>query len=244
MKRIIIVRLSILAAVAALTLTAPVSAQDLSEADVKKLVLETILENPEIVMQAIDILRAKEDQDKEGAQEQAYLDNEELLKNDPNAPVLGNPDGDVTIVEFFDYNCGYCKRAMVAMQAVLKTDKNLRVVYREFPILSEGSIFAARAALASRAQGRYEEFHWALMSAQTADETSVMKIAEQIGLDVAKLRVDMDAPEVAEHIQTSRDLANAMQFTGTPSFIIGDEIVGGYIPQDVMEEVIADARKG
>lgn len=237
-------RLSILAAVVALTLTTPVSAQDLSEADVKKLVLETILENPEIVMQAINILRAKEDQDKEGAQQQAYLDNEELLKNDPNAPVLGNPDGDVTIVEFFDYNCGYCKRAMVAMQAVLKTDKNLRVVYREFPILSEGSIFAARAALASRAQGRYEEFHWALMSAQTADETSVMKIAEQIGLDVAKLRVDMDAPEVAEHIQTSRDLANAMQFTGTPSFIIGDEIVGGYIPQDVMEEVIADARKG
>ena len=237
-------RLSILAAVVALTLTTPVSAQDLSEADVKKLVLETILENPEIVMQAINILRAKEDQDKEGAQQQAYLDNEELLKNDPNAPVLGNPDGDVPIVEFFEYNCGYCKRAMVAMQAVLKTDKNLRVVYREFPILSEGSIFAARAALASRAQGRYEEFHWALMSAQTADETSVMKIAEQIGLDVAKLRVDMDAPEVAEHIQTSRDLANAMQFTGTPSFIIGDEIVGGYIPQDVMEEVIADARKG
>ena len=237
-------RLSILAAVAALTLTAPVSAQDLSEADVKKLVLETILENPEIVMQAIDILRAKDDQDKEGAQQQAYLDNEELLKNDPNAPVLGNPDGDVTIVEFFDYNCGYCKRAMVVMQAVLKTDKKLRVVYREFPILSEGSVFAARAALASRAQGRYEEFHWALMSAQTADETSVMKIAEQIGLDVAKLRVDMDAPEVAEHIQTSRDVANAMQFTGTPSFIIGDEIVGGYIPQDVMEEVIADARKG
>jgi protein-disulfide isomerase len=239
-----IVRLSILAAVAALSLTAPVSAQDLSEADVKKLALEAILENPEIIMEAINKLRAQEEQDKAGAQQQAYLDNEELLKRDPNAPVLGNPDGDVTIVEFFDYNCGYCKRAMVAMQAILETDKNLRVVYREFPILSEASVFASRAALASRAQGKYEAFHWALMSAQTADEASVLTIAAQVGLDVAKLRIDMDAPEVSEHIQTSREVANALQFTGTPSFIIGDEIVGGYIPQDVMEEVIADARKG
>ena len=237
-------RLSILAAVAALTLTSPVLAQELSKEDVKKLALEAILENPEIIMQAIDILRAQESDDKASAQQQAYIDNEELLKTDANAPVLGNPDGDVTIVEFFDYNCGYCKRAMVAMQAVLTADKNLRVVYREFPILSDASVFASRAALASREQGKYEEFHWALMSAQTADEASVLTIAAQVGLDVAKLRVDMDAPAVLEHIQTSRELADALQFTGTPSFIIGDEIVGGYIPQDVMEEVIADARAG
>jgi protein-disulfide isomerase len=243
-KRNIIVRLSILAAVAALTLTSHVSAQELSKEDVKKLALEAILENPEIIMQAIDILRAQESDDKASAQQQAYIDNEELLKTDANAPVLGNPDGDVTIVEFFDYNCGYCKRAMVAMQAVLTADKNLRVVYREFPILSDASVFASRAALASREQGKYEEFHWALMSAQTADEASVLTIAAQVGLDVAKLRVDMDAPAVLEHIQTSRELADALQFTGTPSFIIGDEIVGGYIPQDVMEEVIADARAG
>ena len=237
-------RLSILAAVAALTPTSHVSAQELSKEDVKKLALEAILENPEIIMQAIDILRAQESDDKASAQQQAYIDNEELLKTDANAPVLGNPDGDVTIVEFFDYNCGYCKRAMVAMQAVLTADKNLRVVYREFPILSDASVFASRAALASREQGKYEEFHWALMSAQTADEASVLTIAAQVGLDVAKLRVDMDAPAVLEHIQTSRELADALQFTGTPSFIIGDEIVGGYIPQDVMEEVIADARAG
>lgn len=235
-------RLSILAAVAALSLTSQVSAQDLSKAEVKQLALEAILENPEIIMQAIDILRAQEDEDKAAAQQQAYIDNKELLTQDPNAPVLGNPDGDVTIVEFFDYNCGYCKRAMVAMQAVMEKDKNIRVVYREFPILSEASVFAARAALASRAQGKYEEFHWALMSAQNADEVSVMTIASQIGLDVAKLRVDMDAPEVVEHIQTSRDVAAALQFTGTPSFIIGDQIVGGFVPQDVMEEVIAEQR--
>jgi protein-disulfide isomerase len=236
------VRLPLLALVAALSFNAPLHAQNLSEADVKALVLETILENPEIVMQAIDLLRAQEEEGKYAAQEQAFIDNKELLTQDLNAPVLGNPDGDITIVEFFDYNCGYCKRAMTAMQAVLEKDKNIRVVYREFPILSEGSIFASRAALASRAQGKYEEFHWALMSAQRADEASVMKIAEQIGLDVAKLRVDMDAPEVAEHIQTSRDVANALQFTGTPSFLIGDEIVGGYIPEETIVEIIADQR--
>lgn len=235
-------RLPLLALVAALSFNSPVHAQELSEADVKALVLETILENPEIVMQAIDLLRAQEEEGKYAAQEQAFKDNKELLTTDANAPVLGNPDGDITIVEFFDYNCGYCKRAMTAMQGVLAKDKNIRVVYREFPILSEGSIFASRAALASRAQGKYEEFHWALMSAQRADEASVMKIAESIGLDVAKLRVDMEAPEVNEHIQTSRDLANALQFTGTPSFTIGDEIVGGYIPEDAMLEVIAEQR--
>jgi protein-disulfide isomerase len=233
-----------LAAVAALSLTSPATAQDLNEADVKKLALQAILENPEIIMQAIDILRAQETDDKASAQLQAYNDNAELLKTDPNAPVLGNPDGDVTIVEFFDYNCGYCKRAMTAVQAVLAKDDNIRVVYREFPILSEASVFASRAALAARAQGKYEEFHWALMSAQSADEASVLTIAAQVGLDVAQLKIDMDDPSIAEHIQTSRDLADALQFTGTPSFIIGDEIVGGYIPQDVMEEVIADARKG
>jgi protein-disulfide isomerase len=238
------VRLSILAAVAALSLTSPVSAQDMSKEDVKKLALEAILENPEIIMQAIEILRAQETEDTAAAQQQAYLDNKELLTMDPNAPVLGNPDGDVTIVEFFDYNCGYCKRAMVAMQAVLAKDKNLRVVYREFPILSEASVFASRAALASRAQGKYEEFHWALMSAQTADEASDLTNAAQLGLHDEQLRADLDAPEVADHIQTSRDVANALQFTGTPSFLIGDQIVGGYIPQDVMEEVIADEREG
>tara|TARA_R110002124_G_scaffold43304_22_gene133028 strand:+ start:901 stop:1617 length:717 start_codon:yes stop_codon:yes gene_type:complete len=237
-------RFPLLAVLAALTITGPVAAQNLSEADVKALVLETILENPSIIMQAIDLLRTQEEDDKDAAQQQAFEDNKELLQRDPNAPVLGNPDGDVTIVEFFDYNCGYCKRSMPVLQSILAKDKNIRLVYREFPILSEGSVFASRAALASRAQGKYEEFHWAMMSAERADEASVMRIAEQIGLDLAKLRIDMDAPEVVEHINTSREIASAMQFNGTPSFTIGDAIVGGFIPEDAMLELIAQARDG
>lgn len=237
-------RLTLLAVATALTLTSPVVAQTFTKEEIKQLALEAILENPQIVMDAVDLLRAQEAEAKATAQVQAFQDNKDLLIQDANAPVLGNPDGDITIVEFFDYNCGYCKRAMTAMQAVMANDPNVRVVFREFPILSEGSAYASRAALASRAQGKYEEFHWALMSANGLDEGSVMRIAAQIGLDVDQLRTDMDAPEVAEHIATTRDVANALQFTGTPAFIIGDEIVGGYIPEESMVDIIKQQRGG
>jgi protein-disulfide isomerase len=232
-----------LATVVALAFAAPVSSQTFSEEDIKRMALEAILENPQIVMDAVEILREREEAAEAKAQSQGWEDNKQLLTTDLNAPVLGNPDGDVTIVEFFDYNCGYCKHAMVAMKAVLEKDKNVRVVYREFPILSQGSVFAAQAALASREQGKYEEFHWALMSAQSVDESSVMQIAQSIGLDLDKLRIDMESPEVAEHIQTSRDTADALQFTGTPSFVIGDEIVGGYVPEETIVEIIAAERE-
>ncbi len=123
----------------------------------------------------------------------------QLLERDPNAPVLGNPEGDVTVVEFFDYNCPYCRRAMSEVQGLLDADQDVRLVYREWPILGEGSVFAAKAALAAREQGKYEEFHWALMGMEErAEEASVMRLAEEIGLDVEKLRADMDAPEVQE----------------------------------------------
>ena len=124
-----------------------------------------------------------------------------------------------------------------------KNDKNLRVVYREFPILSEGSIYASRAALASRAQNKYKIFHEELMlSTQELNATLVIQIAKRIGLDVKKLQKDMNDPDVFEHIQTSRDLADALQFTGTPSFVIGDKLIGGYIPQETIMEIIESLR--
>lgn len=164
------------------------------------------------------------------------------IKNNPEF-FLGNKNGETIIIEFFDYNCGYCKRAMTAVKEVLSNDKNIRIVYREFPILSEGSIFASRAALASRAQNKYKVFHEELMSAQQLNEISVMQIAKRIGLDVEKLLIDMNDPNVFEHIQTSRDLADALQFTGTPSFVIGDRLIGGFIPGDAMMEIIASIRE-
>lgn len=217
----------------------PAVSESLSEKDIKKLALEAILENPQIVMDAVNLLRERDEANKESLKKQSYLDNKELLNSDLNAPTYGNPNADITIVEFFDYNCGYCKRAMTVMQEVLKNDKNLRIVYREFPILSEGSIYASRAALASRAQDKYEIFHEELMlSTQELNATLVIQIAKKIGLDVEKLQQDMNDPSVFEHIQTSRDLADALQFTGTPSFVIGDKLIGGYIPQEAIMEII------
>lgn len=239
MKRIFACLLAV-----AVSIGAPgVSADELSEADVKRLALEAILENPEIVMQAVEILQQRENQAKAEAVSSVLTDQRGLLERDPNAPVIGNPDGDVTVVEFFDYNCPYCKRAAPVVKSVIGEDSQLRVVYREWPILGEGSVFAARAALAARNQGKYEEFHWALMDLKgRANEASVMKAARDIGLDEDRLRADMNAPEIDAHIQVSMNLASQLGFSGTPSFVIGDALAPGLIPEDEMKRLIKNAR--
>ncbi|MEO1961108.1 MAG: DsbA family protein, partial [Paracoccus sp. (in: a-proteobacteria)] len=198
------------------------AAQEPSDERIKELALQAIRENPQIIIEAIQSLEADQAAAQSQAQSDVLTNQRDLLERDPNAPVLGNPDGDVTVVEFFDYNSPYCRRAMAEVEGLVEDDENVRLVYREWPILGEGSVFAARAALASREQGKYEEFHLALMGMQgRAEEASVMRIAEEIGLDVEKLRADMAAPEVDEHIATSRRLTQALGFNGTPSFVIG-----------------------
>ncbi|MDG1430592.1 MAG: DsbA family protein [Paracoccaceae bacterium] len=205
-------------------------ADELSEARVKELVYEAIRENPEIVLEAVEILRVREAQAQAQTQADVLSDQRQILEADPNAPVLGNPDGDVTVVEFFDYNCPYCRRAMPVVQELLEFDPNARLVYREWPILGDGSVFATKAALASRNQGKYEEFHWALMGMSgRAEEASVLRIAREVGLDIDRLRADMESDEVNEHIQTSMELAQALGFSGTPSFVVGDNLVPGLV---------------
>ena len=141
-------------------LTQMASAQDISDNKIKELALEAILENPEIIMQAVNILRQRDAIIAESGANTVRLE----LENDPGSPNLGNPEGDVTVVEFFDYNCPYCRQAGKTVQEIIAADPNVRIIFQEWPVLGEGSIFAARAALASRAQGMYEEFHWALMN--------------------------------------------------------------------------------
>lgn len=235
---------SILAAIAAtaLSLGAPALGADLSEEEIKALALQAILENPEIVMQAVEILRERETAEKAAAAANVLDDQADAIYRDANAVVLGNPNGDVTVVEFFDYNCGFCKRATPAVKALLESDPNLRVVMREFPILSEGSIYAAKAALAAREQGKYSEFHFALMGLPRADEKSVMRAAKKMGLDTEKLAADMDSEIVEEHIATSRNLSEALGFTGTPSFVIGTELVPGFLPLEGMQDIIKEQR--
>jgi protein-disulfide isomerase len=218
-------------------------AQDLSEERIKELVYEAIRENPEIVMEAVAILQKREDDAAVAAARSMLNDQRQLLERDPNAPVLGNPDGDVTVVEFFDYNCPYCKRAMPEVQALLDADPNIRLVYREWPILGEGSVYAARAALAAREQGKYEEFHWALMGLKgRVEEPRVLKVAAEIGLDVERLKADMNSPAVEEHIASTMQLAEALGFNGTPTFVIGDALVPGYVDRDQLKQFVDETR--
>lgn len=220
-----------------------VQADELSRDDIKELVLEAIRENPEIIMEAVQLLQQREQQAQDQRAAQTLADLRPTLEGDPNAPVLGNPNGDVTVVEFFDYNCPYCRRAKPAVEALLAKDPNVRLVYREWPILGEGSVFAARAALASRKQGKYEEFHWAMMGMQgRAEESSVLRIAESIGLDIEQMREDMQDPAIDEHFATSVRLTQSLGFSGTPSFVIGDALVPGLVSEEVLMETVANAR--
>ncbi|EPX77551.1 DsbA family protein [Litoreibacter arenae] len=231
------------ASIALLLLPLSALADGLDKGRIKELVLEAIRENPEIILEAVGIIEARESAAREAASAEVLSTQREALEQDPNAPVLGNPEGDVTVVEFFDYNCPYCRRVKPHMEALLAADDNVLVVYREWPILGEGSVFAARAALASRAQDKYEEFHWAVMALNgRAEEDSVIRAAEQVGLDIAQLRRDMDAPEVAAHIETSMRLARALGFSGTPSFVIGEALAPGLIEADQMIELVKQAR--
>ena len=231
------------AAALSLGLIPAAQAQDLTEDRVRELVLETILENPEIIFEAVAILEQREAEAQ--SRNQAVVLNElrDTLENDPNAPVLGNPDGDVTIVEFFDYNCPYCRSVKPEIEALLAADPDIRLVYREWPILGEGSVYAARAALAAREQGLYEEFHWAMMGMEgRAEEASVLRIAEEVGLDIDQLLQDMEAPEIAEHIATSMSLTDALGFNGTPSFVIGDALVPGLVELARLQDLVVEVR--
>ena len=215
-----------------------VAAQELNEADIKRLALEAILEKPEILIEALSILQERENAALVEAQSTALTE----LRDDfeQNAPIFGNLDGSVTLVEFFDYNCGYCRRAAPEVKAVLETSKDVRIVYREFPILGPGSEIAARASLAARNQGKYQQFHEAMMALNgQAFEASVMEVAGDVGLDLEVLKTDMQSDLVNDHIAGSLRLAEALRITGTPTFVLGDEIIPGVIERGTLLEKIA-----
>ena len=224
-------------------LLTPVHANELSEDDIKALALQAIRENPQIILEAVQLFEEQQKEQQTAQAAEVLISQRSSLERDPNAPVLGNPEGDVTIVEFFDYNCPYCKQVIPEVQALLEGDDNIRLVYREWPILGEGSVFAARAALAARKQGKYEDFHWAMMGLKgRVEEASVLKVASEIGLDIEQLHKDMQAPEVDAHIQTSMELTRALGFNGTPSFVIGDALVPGFVTADELSLYVEEAR--
>ncbi len=204
-----------------------------------------LLDHPDVVLEALDILRARQ---KAAADERARANlaaRRDELENDPASPVAGNPDGDVTLVEFFDYHCAYCKRVLGAMKAVLEEDPGLRVVFKEFPILGPDSLVAARAALASRNQdpAKYVEFHDALMSTRgRLTQPRILEIAADVGFDTERLVADMAAPEFAAAIERNLALARALGLNGTPTFVIGDRLIPGAVDLDTLKNLIAEAR--
>lgn len=215
------------------------SAQELSEDRIKQLALEAILENPSIIMEAVAILEQRQ-REEQAVAARAVMGQ---LSDTTNASVLGNPDGEITIVEFFDYNCGFCRRAGPVIEQVIADNPDVRVVMREWPILGEASVVAARASLAARNQDKFEDFHWALMKGEgRASEATILKAARDLGLDVDQLRADMNSDAVNDHIQTSVNMAQAMGFTGTPAFVVGDQSAPGFISLEEMQGLIAAAR--
>jgi protein-disulfide isomerase len=171
-------------------------------------------------------------------------DRQSEIFDDPATPVGGNPHGDVTIVEFFDYRCPYCKQVQPALQALLDQDHRLRFIYKEMPVLGPASVLAARAALAAQRQGKYETFHAAMMGTRgQISEDTVDKTAESVGLDVSWLRQDMAAPEILQSLRANVALAHALNIHGTPGFIIGNHIVAGALNLDTLKNMIAASRK-
>jgi len=208
-------------------------------------VREYLLKNPEVIMEALQVLQERQRAaEAENLKRTIAERGEEILK-DPAAPVGGNPAGDITLVEFFDYNCPYCRKVAPSVVELEEADPGLRLIYKEFPILGPGSEFAARAALASRRQGKYVPFHNALMQAtEQVTEETVMETAREVGLDAEQLRADMQDPTIQEAIGRNLQLANALGITGTPSFIIGEEVVPGAVDLRTLQRLIARARRG
>jgi len=226
--------------------TAPVKSLSLAEKKViEGIVREYILKNPEVISEAIQSLRERNQQQARERVRKTLVSRRSELLNDPLTPVGGNPQGDVTIVEFFDYRCGYCKRVFSAVQKLLNTDGNIRYVFKEFPILGPDSVTAAKVALAvwKIDKRKYEPFHKAMMPTKAAlTESRVMKIVAGVGLDVKAVKKAMLGRDIAALIEKNFALAQALDINGTPAFVIGDEVVRGAIDLAALKQLVSQAR--
>ena len=230
---------------ALLIIADPAQAQQTAadKAAAKQLVREVLQENPELLMEALDNLRKKMESGQTPGSRETLGRLRKELESDPGTFIAGNPKGDVTVVEFFDYRCGYCKRAQPVIQQLLKSDGRIRLALKEFPILGPDSLIASRAAIAAMRQDKYAPFHDALMAAQGAlSEDRVLRIATENGLDAARLRKDMDDPKVEKIIKRNHEIAESLGISGTPSFIVGDTLVPGFAELEQLQKLVEAAR--
>jgi protein-disulfide isomerase len=211
---------------------------------IEAIVRDYLKKHPEVVMDAV---QAADDKMKSDARDKANLAlaaRRHEIFDDPATPVGGNPEGNVSLVEFFDYRCPYCKQVEPALESLLRQDPQLRLVYKEFPVLGPTSVTAAHAALAARKQGKYPAFHRAMMALKgQIDEAAVFSVASSVGLDAERLKKDMAAPDIEKILKSNFNLADALDITGTPGFVVGDEIVPGAVGLDDLKQLIDTARK-
>jgi protein-disulfide isomerase len=245
--------LTTLAVALALTLAAPARAQSFSPSqrgDIESIVRDYLLNHPEVLQEAMAELEKRQNAAEAEKHIAAVKENASTIFTSPRQVNIGNQQGDVTMVEFFDYNCGYCKRAMTDMLDMIKNDGKLKVVLKEFPVLGEGSVQAAQVAVAVRMQDKtggkkYLEFHQKLLGGRgSADKARALAVAKEIGLDMTRLDKDMQSEEVKTTLAESFKLAEALGLNGTPSYVIGDNVVIGAVGLPALKEKVNAARCG
>lgn len=236
--------LAIFSLVAGVNAATAASFTETQKRDIEKTVHEYLVAHPEVLVEAMAALESKQAAEEERQQNEAIAANRKAIYEDPSSFVAGNPDGDVTIVEFFDYHCGYCKRAFGPLMDAIKNDGKIRLILKEFPILGPDSVIASHAALAAGKQGKYFEMHQALYRNKgELDDQRVMEIAKNIGLDTAKLKRDMADPEIARTIERNEKLASTFGVKGTPGFIIGGKSHPGALDAEELAAAVKDARE-
>lgn len=228
------------AAVFAQAPAAPVSPKD--RAAFEAIIKDYLLKNPGIIREAIERLRAMEEAEQAQKVSAALSQNRASLLNDPDSPVAGNPKGDVTVVEFFDYNCGYCKKVAGSLLDLAARDPNVRIVYKEYPILGPESVEAARAALVAHKQGKYLAFHQAMMTGSGRGAQAIQAALTKAGVDPKQVAKETADPAITRIIERNQKLAAALEIQGTPAFIIGDQIVPGALSADSLAIMVKGER--
>lgn len=225
---------------------APVNAQELTEAqkaEVKKLFDEYLAESGQAIVDSVNKFQTEQMAEQQKAMNEKAQGFIENIKKSESTTITGNPEGDITIVEFFDYNCGYCRKALAEVEKLLETEKNAKVIFIDMPILGPQSLEASKWSLAAAKQNKYFEYHRAIMNhSGPKDESNLVNLANVVGLNVEQLRKDKDSEEVANIIQDNLKKAQDLGIQGTPGFIIESEVVRGYVEADRMKEIIAKFR--
>lgn len=242
-------RLLALAAALALPVTLPAGAQT-AQPDrkaIEAIVKDYLLKNPEVIQEAMTELERRKEEQQKQAQAAALKESRELLVNSPRGVLVGNPTGDVTMVEFFDYNCGFCKRALGDLRTLMKADPKLRVVLKDFPVLGPESVEASKIAVAAKMQlkgDRLFEYHSKLLDSRgRVNGERALAVAKEMGLDMAKLQRDVGGEDVAATIQENAVLGDKLGLSGTPAYIIGDEIIPGAVGVEPLTKTIASVRR-